>query len=121
MATTKQQQAEQNTDDAAINRPGEALRESIRSLPTTGDVVTDLFNRAFALAKAKDTVRTLRISVRESLRNLDDAGVLTEAQAKSLTELFPPRGAGKADEDDDDDATGNGKADGKADTKADTK
>ena len=79
--------------------PAEGLREAIRSIPSEGNVVEDLFNRAYALREVKTVVLEMRVAVRESLRNLETAGVLSDAHSLELFELFPPRERkGKDDE-----------------------
>lgn len=80
--------------------PAEGLREAIKSIPSNGNVVEDLFNRAYALAETKSVVLEMRVAVRESLRNLNIAGVLSDEQAFELQTLFPPRQRGEQAEDD---------------------
>ena len=86
--------------------PADQLRESIKTIPSEGNVVEDLFNRAYALREAKAVVLEMRVAVRESLRNLNVAGVLTDEQAAELSELVPPRERKSGDDEDED--TGNG-------------
>lgn len=83
--------------------PAEGLREAVKSIPSNGNVVEDLFNRAYALAEAKSVLLEMRVAVRESLRNLNIAGVLNEDQSAELLTLFPPRER-KGGEDEDNDS-----------------
>lgn len=95
------------TADPAVS-PAESLREAVRSIPSDGNVVDDLFNRAYALSEAKSVVLEMRVSVRESLRHLNVAGVLSDDQAAELATLFPPRERKGSDDDDDDASAENG-------------
>ncbi len=74
-----------------IQSPADALTDAVKSLPHSGSVVEDLFERAYAINEAKDRVLTIRVAIRESLRNLRDAGMLSSAQEEELLALFKPR------------------------------
>lgn len=77
----------------------DVLEQSIRQVGNSGNVVADLLDKAYALREAKDILFAQRVAVRESLRNLDTAGILTDEQSAELSELFPPRARGEKDED----------------------
>jgi hypothetical protein len=77
----------------------EVLDQAIKQVGTSGNVVSDLLDKAYSLREAKDVLFSQRVAVRESLRNLDTAGILSAEQSAELTELFPPRQRGTADED----------------------
>ena len=62
------------------------------------DVVSKLFDEAYALAETYENYLTRRKAVRESLRNLATAGVLTDEQIAEVDELFPERTRKAADE-----------------------
>lgn len=51
----------------------------------------ELFDRARELAEQKREVMDEQLAVRETLRNLDQAGMLDEAESKLLNEVFPVR------------------------------
>lgn len=71
--------------------PADAVTEAVQSMESTGDVIADLFERAYALTEAKEVVQDTRAAVRDSLRNLATAGLLSDEQRGELAELFPPR------------------------------
>jgi hypothetical protein len=88
--------------------PADGLREAVKSIPSDGNVIEDLFNRAYALSEAKTVVLEMRVAVRESLRNLNIAGVLNEAQEQELISLFPPRERKAGEDEEEDSGEGNG-------------
>jgi hypothetical protein len=54
-------------------------------------VVTDLFQKAQEIREEKEDLFERQNATRSALRNLDDAGVLTDAQSKELEEIWPRR------------------------------
>lgn len=82
----------------------DTLTEAIRQVGTSGNVVEDLFDKASALSEAKEKLFSQRVAVRESLRNLDEAGILSADQSAELAELYPPRKRGENGEETEDEA-----------------
>lgn len=78
----------------------DTLTDAIKAVGNSGNVVEDLFDKAHALSEAKEKLFEQRVAVRESLRNLDTAGILNEDQSAELAELYPPRRRGENGDED---------------------
>lgn len=87
--------------DVVIESPAEAVVTALNNLDTSGDLISDLFDRAYAVEEAKEKVFEIRNGIRESLRNLATAGMLSEEQRAELSEVYPPRERKSKDEDED--------------------
>lgn len=88
---------------AGINIKGaedlsDVLGQAIRQVGGSGNVVEDLFDKAYALRDARTKLNTQRNAVREALRNLSESGILNDDQESELNEVFPPRGSGAESE-----------------------
>lgn len=59
--------------------------------PVSDGVVSDLFDRAYEVKEDQENLNKRRGAVRDSLRGLRDAGVLSEEQSQEIDELFPPK------------------------------
>lgn len=55
------------------------------------DIVQDLFDEGYAVQEEYSDLLTRRAGIRDSLRNLAKAGMLSEAQLADLEELYPER------------------------------
>jgi hypothetical protein len=55
----------------------------------SGDIVNDLFDKAYDIRERQESLNRERGGVRDSLRSLRAAGVLNTEQAAEVEELFP--------------------------------
>jgi phage-related minor tail protein len=69
----------------------EQFVDAVKKTGTSGNLVDDLFDRAYAVKEAKEQMFETQANIRDSLRALDGGGALSAAQSKELLELFPPR------------------------------
>lgn len=73
----------------------ESFQDGLKKLPQSGNVVEDLFDRAYAVEEVKTAVFDSRLGIRDALRNLDKSGILSKEQSAALAEMFPERKRGE--------------------------